>query len=364
MWELDGWDGLAANFAHETAGGRDQDPSLAEWWAAAASLRRGGVDRIVVPTPWTRSVERAVRRRRAGRGVRPRAGAGPAGHEPASCSTRCATRACRAVRGARARAGRAPTRSPWRTTPSASCCGPSPTGRRGSPTSRRGRPTARWRPGARRSSASARRGGAQLLVDSPLNPLRTGRQPQASDRRPLDEIVSERRPTDGRHHRRRASTGCGPGSTCPSRWPQPPHHRCHHHRHLPARGRGLRRRQPAVVRPGLRRRHPVGRADRPAAARRAATRSSARTRSPRSPPTTQALMKGDPLRGVHAFYSRQRRGSGGRRCARHAPVARRNALVGVLDKPSEFAERAVHEWSAQVFREADGPAAVGPAPAT
>ena len=28
------------------------------------------------------------------------------------------------------------------------------------------------------------------------------------------------------------------------------------------------------------------------------------------------------------------------------------ALVGVLDKSSEFATRAVHEWTAQVFREA------------
>jgi len=36
-------------------------------------------------------------------------------------------------------------------------------------------------------------------------------------------------------------------------------------------------------------------------------------------------------------------------------VRRRNALVGVLDKPSDFAERAVHEWSAQVFRAEDGP---------
>ncbi|MGB3720425.1 MAG: hypothetical protein WBB38_12675, partial [Hyphomicrobiaceae bacterium] len=27
MWELDGWDGLVANFEHETGGGRDQDPS-------------------------------------------------------------------------------------------------------------------------------------------------------------------------------------------------------------------------------------------------------------------------------------------------------------------------------------------------
>jgi acyl dehydratase len=64
------------------------------------------------------------------------------------------------------------------------------------------------------------------------------------------------------------------------------------------------------------------------------------------------LMKGDPLRGVHAFYAASAR-------EWWAPlrperrIARRNALVGVLDKPSEFAERAVHEWTGQVFRDDD-----------
>jgi hypothetical protein len=56
MWELDGWDGLVGNFSHELVGAGAQDPSLAEWWAVAASLRRGGVDRIVVPEPWTRPI--------------------------------------------------------------------------------------------------------------------------------------------------------------------------------------------------------------------------------------------------------------------------------------------------------------------
>jgi hypothetical protein len=56
MWELDGWDGLVGNFSHELVGAGAQDPSLAEGWAVAASLRRGGVDRIVVPEPWTRSI--------------------------------------------------------------------------------------------------------------------------------------------------------------------------------------------------------------------------------------------------------------------------------------------------------------------
>jgi hypothetical protein len=65
------------------------------------------------------------------------------------------------------------------------------------------------------------------------------------------------------------------------------------------------------------------------------------------------LMKGDPLRGVHAFYSASAR-------EWWAPLLplrrtyRRNALVAALDKPSDFAGRAVHEWTAQVFRDETG----------
>jgi hypothetical protein len=60
MWELDGWDGLAANFAHELTGAGLQDPALAEWWAAAAQLRRGGVDRILVPAPWSPTIDELI----------------------------------------------------------------------------------------------------------------------------------------------------------------------------------------------------------------------------------------------------------------------------------------------------------------
>jgi acyl dehydratase len=66
------------------------------------------------------------------------------------------------------------------------------------------------------------------------------------------------------------------------------------------------------------------------------------------------LMRGDPLRGVHAFYSASAR-EWWAPLRPEVAVSRRNALVGVLDKSSEFAERAVHEWTAQVFREDDGP---------
>jgi acyl dehydratase len=69
---------------------------------------------------------------------------------------------------------------------------------------------------------------------------------------------------------------------------------------------------------------------------------------------TRELMKGDPLGGVHAFYSGSFREwwnplRPGRR------ISRRNALVGVHDKEGDFAGRAVHEWSAEVFAESGGP---------
>lgn len=63
---------------------------------------------------------------------------------------------------------------------------------------------------------------------------------------------------------------------------------------------------------------------------------------------TRALLKGDPLKGAHAYYSASHR-------EWWAPlrpgmqVTRRNALVGVHDKASEFAQRTVHEWTAEVF---------------
>ncbi len=61
-----------------------------------------------------------------------------------------------------------------------------------------------------------------------------------------------------------------------------------------------------------------------------------------------AKLRGDPIRGAHAFYS----GSSREWWAPLRPgrtVVRRNALVGVHDKGSDFAERAIHEWTAEVF---------------
>jgi len=71
-------------------------------------------------------------------------------------------------------------------------------------------------------------------------------------------------------------------------------------------------------------------------------------------PEHRELMKGDPLRGVHAFYSASAR-EWWSPLHPSSRVWRRNALVAVFDKPSEFAGRAVHEWTGQVFRAEDGP---------
>ena len=71
------------------------------------------------------------------------------------------------------------------------------------------------------------------------------------------------------------------------------------------------------------------------------------------PEDKRELMKGDPLRGVHAFYSASAREWWAPLRPDHR-VFRRNASVAVLDKPSEFAGRAIHEWSANVFQSDDG----------
>jgi hypothetical protein len=57
MWEEDGWEGLARSFGLEAVGAGAQDPTLAKWWAKAAEFRRGGFDRLMVPAPWTRTIE-------------------------------------------------------------------------------------------------------------------------------------------------------------------------------------------------------------------------------------------------------------------------------------------------------------------
>lgn len=67
----------------------------------------------------------------------------------------------------------------------------------------------------------------------------------------------------------------------------------------------------------------------------------------------QSELRGDPLRGVHAFYAASEREwwaplSPDRR------IRRRTALVDVVDQPSEFGGRGIQEWTAQAFQTDDG----------
>ncbi|WP_235558161.1 NIPSNAP family protein [Sphaerimonospora mesophila] len=57
IWEEDGFAGLASSFRHELGHPDLQDPKLAAWWAAAADMRSGGIDRLLLPAPWTRTIE-------------------------------------------------------------------------------------------------------------------------------------------------------------------------------------------------------------------------------------------------------------------------------------------------------------------
>lgn len=64
MWEESGFAGLAEAFAGEAVGPGAQDPALERWWAAAAEFRRGGFDRLVKPAPWSPTIDELCDARR------------------------------------------------------------------------------------------------------------------------------------------------------------------------------------------------------------------------------------------------------------------------------------------------------------
>jgi hypothetical protein len=57
MWELESWEGLAHGFDVESRGRGAYDARLERWWAKAFELRSGGFDRIMIPAPWTRTID-------------------------------------------------------------------------------------------------------------------------------------------------------------------------------------------------------------------------------------------------------------------------------------------------------------------
>ena len=186
MWELDGWDGLAANFEHELGHASLQDPSLAAWWAQAAEFRRGGFDRILLPAPWTSPVAELV-----ARGVRGDVYA----HEIVTLPPGAAGDYLDALRDV----GRAAVESFGLTLTGAFATAmwndteciviwaipDFATWAAFEASARDDERLAEWRDAQRDLEADWIR---TLMVEAPLSPLRLGRQPEVGDRRPLDEI--------------------------------------------------------------------------------------------------------------------------------------------------------------------------------
>jgi hypothetical protein len=187
LWELDGWDGLVGNFEREFTGGKLEDPSLKEWWAAAASLRRGGVDRIVVPEPWTRPIGELTAAGVRGELYAHELVTVPAGAAPEFLAalhdvgvpaiTGMGFEVVGAFRVAMINDSEAivvwaiPDWATWARFEQA--------------WSAVDGPLDKWRATALGLRADWRR---TVMVDAPLSPLRIGRQPAVSDRVPLSEI--------------------------------------------------------------------------------------------------------------------------------------------------------------------------------
>jgi hypothetical protein len=173
LWELDGW------FSSSSL----QDDSLAEWWAVAAGLRRGGVDRIVVPEPWSPTIEELTAARVNGIAYAHELVSLPVGNAGSFLDAlyeigvpaveALGLTAIGAFRSAMTNDSEAiviwaiPDWATWARFERAWSNGA----------------LSGWRTHLVGLGADVRR---TLMVDAPLSPLRIGRQPTVEDRKPLD----------------------------------------------------------------------------------------------------------------------------------------------------------------------------------
>lgn len=186
LWEYASWADLAANFHLEVSGEGLYDESLRRWWEAASDLRSGGFDRICVAPDWSPSIEEICAEDRP-----PAAGYV---HERIACRQGAARAVLDAVEAdgitrdaelglqltvALRRAMAAddevllvwsfPDWDTW--------------GRAEEAIDDPSRSPRRWRAGLSDQVLGWER---MLLVDAPLSPLRTGRQPTVEDRDTFD----------------------------------------------------------------------------------------------------------------------------------------------------------------------------------
>ncbi len=61
LWEYrDGWDGVANHLSFEFGNAKHQDANLVNWWAEAAKLRSGGLDRLLIPAHFTPTLDTLI----------------------------------------------------------------------------------------------------------------------------------------------------------------------------------------------------------------------------------------------------------------------------------------------------------------
>ncbi len=188
LWEYQSWEALGHNFEVELTGSGLQDPSLQSWWAEAAKLRSGGLDRIMVAPDWSPSVDEHC----AGGIVAPvgylheTITTGPGGARALMESFRTAGQDAMAVHGLHLVAALATAMSNdhevimiWSIPDWGTWAGFE---------SSHEDPGSAIRVFRNRVPQSPVGWSRILMADAPLSPLRTGRQPQVDDRLPLDAV--------------------------------------------------------------------------------------------------------------------------------------------------------------------------------
>ncbi len=180
IWEEDGFAGLGDSFEHEFNHAGLQDPKLAKWWAEAANYRRHGDDRVLIPAPWMPTIEQVC-----AAGTSGEAYAHEQVHVPQGTSGDLLEAVAQEAIAAYEPFGWALVGA-WETAmvnesecfllwaiPSWAQWGEAEVGERTDPA------LARWR---RHTYDLATKWHRFLLVDAPLSPMRTGRQPAREDR--------------------------------------------------------------------------------------------------------------------------------------------------------------------------------------
>jgi hypothetical protein len=177
LWEEDGWNGLAASFGHELGHAELQDPKLARWWAKAAEMRSGGFDRLLLPAPWSPSIDTLCDQG---------AGGSVYVHDQVTVPPGRASdflELCRAAGSAFYEPFGWRLIGAWvtalRNDDEAFVLWSIPTWDDWAQAERKSREAVSWRRQVQDEATDLRR---ILLVDAPLCPLRTGRQPTRDDR--------------------------------------------------------------------------------------------------------------------------------------------------------------------------------------